>query len=753
FEMLVEKLQIERDLSQNPLFQIMFQVVAKNTPSNKGDDGLPTISMGSAKFDLTVSFEDYLDGLVGLIEYNTDLFEAATIDRIIALFQYLTHQLIEQPERAIRELSLVSETEEQRLIHDYNATATDYPAQSNLAELFRQQARIHPDKMAGKYGAVELSYRELDERSNQLARLLRDQYGVRRETIVGIYLDRSAELLVAILGIIKAGACYLPLDLDYPTERLSLMLEDTRARLVLTQPQFRSQLETNSVLLVDYSFDQLAHQGLSTQPLDWPHHPDQAAYVMYTSGSTGRPKGITITHRGIIRLVRQTNYLDLQSTDVLAQASNTSFDASTFEIWGALLHGATLVGIDKTTSINPKAYFKTIEAENINTIFVTTALLNQFGKQAPWAFRSVDKVLFGGEAATAKWVREVLQNSAPRELLNLYGPTESTTFATWFSVARLDKQDTVVPIGRAVANTRVYVLDEHLRAVPVGVPGELYIGGDGLARAYLGQPGMTAAHFLPDPYSPVPGARMYRTKDLVKWNEAGQLVFVGRIDKQVKLRGFRIELGEIESHLDRIAGVNESIVQLRTLKNGQAYLVAYLEVAESERPSPESIKTQLKKHLPEYMIPAALVLLDRFPHSPNGKIDRKKLPEPEMAKSERSRATSTVALTQNQRVISEIWKEVLGLESLGIHDNFFDIGGHSLMIALVNNRLQEELHREIPIIDLFQYPTIHSLATRLEATTETVSMAEPKGLSHIRERATNRKLALQRKRRSHRKPR
>ncbi len=748
FEMLVEKQQIERDLSQNPIFQIMFQVVSKNSKANKGGDDLPLIKMGSAKFDLTFSFDDYLDSLVGLIEYNTDLFEATTIDRIIYLFKNLTHQVIENPDQDIRELSMLNDTEYQRIIYDLNDTDTDYPASSSLPVLFQQQARALPDKLACKYGKKELTYHEMEERSNQLARYLREKHQVGFETIVGLCMERSPELLVAILGIIKAGACYLPLDLDYPSERLTFMLEDANAALVITQPDKRSVLGQPSTKLLDYSFDASEVQVFSRRPLDLNYHPELAAYIMYTSGSTGRPKGITIPHRGILRLVCNTNYIELKSSDIFAQASNTSFDASTFEIWGALLNGASLIGIDKTMSINPKEYFKKIEEENINTVFATTALFNQFGKQAPWAFRSVEKVLFGGEAATAKWVFEVLQNSSPRTVLNLYGPTESTTFATYFSPKNLPKTSPTIPIGHAISNTQVYVLDANLEPVPIGVPGELYIGGDGLARGYVNKPKLTAANFLPDPFSKKPGSRMYRTKDLVRMDEEGQITFIGRVDNQVKLRGFRIELGEIESHLNRLPTIKDSIVMLRQLANGSDYLVAYLEMEGAERPASDTIKLALKKQLPEYMVPAAMVMLDQFPYSPNGKIDRKKLPEPEMAGANKKRANSTAALTKTQQVISEIWKEVLGLDSVSIHDNFFDIGGHSLMIALVNNRLQEELHREIPVIDLFQYPTIYSLATRLESTTEAVDLVDHKGLTHIKERVSNRKLAMQRRRKA-----
>lgn len=742
FEMLVEQLQPERNLSRNPLFQVMFQVLSNQAEKAGDKSRYPEIDTASSKFDLTISFNDYPQQLTGSIEYNTDLFKPATMDRLIEMYGHLIQQIIAAPSIPVLQLSLVSSADYQMAVQRAKDSRTAYPVHSSLAELFYRSAAKYPEKVACVYQGENITYAALDQQSNQFAHYLRHQHDLRPEDPVGICMERSIDFIVAMLGIIKAGACYLPLDLEYPSGRLALMVKDASARVIITKNSYVQLFADATIPLI--RVDQCREQ-IYSEPVEPPEvqiSSDMLAYIMYTSGSTGTPKGISIPQKGIIRLVSNTNYIHLQPDDVIAQASNTSFDASTFEIWGTLLHGATLVGIEKTTSISPKDYFQQIEQYNINTLFLTTALFNQFAQQAPWAFRSMNQVLFGGEAVTPKWVHEILQNSPLRRLLHVYGPTESTTFATWFQVSKVNKTDNSIPIGRPIANTQTYILDPYLELVPKGMPGELYIGGDGLARGYHNHPALTAAHFIPDPFSAEPGARMYRTKDIVKEEEQGNITFVGRVDNQIKLRGFRIELGEIESHLKTFDAVKEAVVLLKKNDKGDHRLIGYLVLADKTGFSIENLKIQLKSRIPEYMIPSTFVILDQLPITPNGKVDHKKLPVPDLEVSSPEQKQRVKASTRTQQIISDTWKEVLDLEEVSIYDNFFDIGGHSLLIAQVNNKLQERFNREIPLIDLFQYSTISALSAQLEATAITNEVVENKKLDNIQERISKQKKAL-----------
>ena len=743
FEMLVEQLHPERNLSRNPLFQVMFQVLSNRGAKVEDKVKYPEIDTASAKFDLTISFNDYPKQLTGSIEYNTDLFKPSTVQRLIEMYRHLVQQVIESPSVLCRQMSLVPAADYQQAIQNAKDARTPYPAHASLAELFHQTAAKYSDKIACIYGENKITYSELDQKSSQFAHYLVHHLHLQREDPVGICLERSTDFIISILGIIKAGACYLPLDLDYPEKRLALMVEDAQVVAVISNHPHTRLLENMTAPLI--ILDEKRAQ-INAEPTTLPQvkiSSDMLAYIMYTSGSTGTPKGISIPHKGIIRLVSNTNYVHLRSEDTIAQASNTSFDASTFEIWGTLLHGATMIGIEKTVSVSPKDYFQKIEQHGINTLFLTTALFNQFAQQAPWAFRSMNQVLFGGEAVNPKWVHEIMQNSPLRRLLHVYGPTESTTFATWFQVGNTNKTDKSVPIGRPISNTHTYILDAYLELVPKGVPGELYIGGDGLARGYRHKPAHTAAHFLPDPFSPEPGARMYRTKDIVKEDENGNIVFIGRVDNQVKLRGFRIELGEIEAHLKAHDQIKEAVVLLKEYQKGNRRLIGYLLLTDQTGFSVEELKNELKRKIPEYMIPRNFIILDKFPITPNGKVDHKKLPEPAPESMNKGRKRFAKAATKTQQVISDIWKEVLNVQEVSIHDNFFDIGGHSLLIAQVNNRLQERLGRDIPLIDLFQFPTISSLSIQLEATAATDEVGDNKKLDHIQQRISKQKQALQ----------
>ena len=490
-------------------------------------------------------------------------------------FEALLKGIAANPEARLSELPLVTR-EEQEQFRKWNQTSTEYERDQCLQQLVEMQAARQPEAVAVSYGAKQINYRELNTRANQLAHYLRRR-GVEPDARVGVLVDRSVELIVALLGILKAGGAYVPLDGGYPAQRLRFMLEDAGVALLLTQQGQQEVVpegEATEVVYLDEEWEQFRSESQENPAIVT--KAENLAYVMYTSGSTGQPKGVGVTHRAINRLLRNTNYIQLEEDDRVAQASNASFDAATFEIWGALLHGAQLVGLEKETLLSPAEFKREIAAQHISTIFLTTALFNQIAQSLPESFAPLRYLLFGGEASDAQSVRRVLEAGKPRHLLHVYGPTETTTFTTWYEVRDVEASARTIPIGQALSNTEIWVLDEHMRLAPVGVTGELYISGDGLARDYLRQPELTAEKFVPHPYSAEPGARLYRTGDLVRYLSDGNIEFLKRMDQQVKIRGFRIELGEIEAALQDHPAVRESIVIVREEIPGDRHLVAYV---------------------------------------------------------------------------------------------------------------------------------------------------------------------------------
>ncbi|HYO62150.1 MAG TPA: amino acid adenylation domain-containing protein, partial [Pyrinomonadaceae bacterium] len=712
FEKLVEELQPERDPSRSPLFQVAFAL--QNTPPSRL--ALPGLQLSvveppvkTAKFDLTLVLTEGPEGLEGSAVYNTDLFDAATVRRMVEQYGRLLAGVAADPRRRVGDLSLLSEAESRQVLRDWNDTATDYPRAECLHELFERQAARTPEAAAVVYGAQSLTYAELNQRANRLARHLR-ALGVGPGAMVGLCVERSAEMVVALLAILKAGGAYVPLDPQYPAERLAFMIEDAAVPVLLTQQSLRASLpadESRAVLCLDTEWHLVA--GLPAENLPNLNAADELAYVIYTSGSTGKPKGVCVPHRAVSRLVFDTNYVSLRPDDRMAQVSNSSFDAATFEIWGALLHGAQLVGISKDVALAPLELAARIKEERVGVMFLTTALFNQIARAMPDAFASMRYVLFGGEAADPNSVREVALNGPPEHLMNVYGPTENTTFSTWFRVREVAEGVHTIPIGAPISNTRAYVLDRRQRPVPVGVAGELYLGGDGLARDYLNRPALTAERFVPDPFTDEPGARLYRTGDLVRFLADGQIEFVGRIDQQVKIRGFRIELGEIEAVLNEHESVSESVVVAREDAPGERRLVGYLTGAPGLKIG--DVRSYLKERLPDYMVPSFFVLLDELPLTVNGKVDRRRLPEPsrEAAAGERERAR-----TAAEEMVANVFGQVLKVGAVGVGESFFELGGHSLLATQVMSRVREAFGVELPLRTLFEHPTVGELSRRIE---------------------------------------
>ncbi|MBP1689123.1 MAG: amino acid adenylation enzyme/thioester reductase family protein [Deltaproteobacteria bacterium] len=563
-ERLVDELRPERDASRNPVFQVIFAL--QNTP--QGGLELPGLKLrpvalehGSAQVDLTLMMKDTPSGLVGSIVYATDLFDESSILRMTVHLRVLLEGMVAAPERSIADLPLLPGEERERLVMDWNGTAREYPREAGIHELFEEQVRCTPEAVAVEYGQSQLSYRELNERANRLAGYLR-RHGVGPEVMVGLCIERSVEMVVGVLGILKAGGAYVPLDPEYPAARLSFMLEDTAAPVLLVQEKLRERLPAYKGRVISLDGDWGEIEKERADDLKVAAGGRNLAYVIYTSGSTGRPKGTCIEHRSVVRLVKNTNYIELGPKEVVMQFAPISFDASTLELWGSLLNGAKLA-VCPAGLLSLEELGQFIRERGVTTLWLTAALFNQMVDTQLDNLRGVRQLLAGGEALSVAHVRRMLGVIGSGRLINGYGPTENTTFTCCYVMTADTRIENTVPIGRPIANTRVYVLDRHMQPVPMGVPGELYVGGDGLAREYLHQPQLTAEKFVADPFDPTGQGRLYRTGDLVRYLPEGNLEFLGRIDQQVKIRGFRIEPGEIEAVLNRQPQVREAVVVAR----------------------------------------------------------------------------------------------------------------------------------------------------------------------------------------------
>ncbi len=712
FERLVDELAPQRSLSYSPLFQVAFSLHRSilRTAAIPGLQTYPVeFAWKTSKWDLSLSLEEGQEGLSGGLEYNVDLFDEVTIQRLAGHLRVLLDGVVSDPERQLWQLPLLPASEQAQLVA-WSETATAYPREASLPELFAVQALIHPQAVAVAYEDQVLSYRALDGAANQLARYLRRR-GVEAGTLVGLYAGRSPQMIVAMLAILKAGGAYVPLDLAYPAARLGLMLEDSGVEIVLSETAVASELPAFSGKVICLDTAPEVEQE-KTAPLEPLAAAESLAYVMYTSGSTGRPKGVAVPQQAIARLLVATNYLQLVGDERVAQASNTSFDAASFEIWGALLHGGAVVGIAQQTLISPTLLAAELRAKRITTLFLTTAVFHQIGSEAPGALAGLRQVLFGGEAIDPRWVRAVLGAGSPEHLLHVYGPTESTTFASWQRVEEVPAEATTVAIGRALANSTLEVVDRHSGRVPMGVAGELLIGGDGLAWGYFRRPTLTAEKFVPNPFSSQPGGRLYHTGDRVCYRAGGAVEFLGRFDHQVKIRGFRIELGEIEAVLGEQAGVEQVLVMARETPAGLR-LAAYVVSAAPTAPTAAELRQLARLKLPEYMVPPDYVFLAELPLNANGKVDRKALPEPDeigLIASERVAPRSVTETT-----VVECFSEILGVDCQGIDDDFFTLGGHSLLATRMISRLGDVLGVEIALQTLFETPTARGLAQTIDA--------------------------------------
>jgi amino acid adenylation domain-containing protein len=711
FEQVVDAVKPVRHLSHAPLFQVSFDVQDDAAAEVRMHD-VALVAMEqqavSSKFDLGLSIEPSADHLTCTLSFNSDLFEPATIERLCSHVAVLLGDLAAHPDARLSQLRMMTEAEWHQVVHGWNATAQEFPAHATLPELIDAQARATPDRVAVVAGNDTLTYAELIARANQLANYLLSQ-GVTRESLVAIAVDRSTDLVIGLLGIMKTGAAYVPIEPSYPRARIAGMLDDAQPSVIVTHSSVAPDLPPANAKLV--SIDRIGRELDRCSPDLSIAGPvaDGVAYVIYTSGSTGQPKGVQVTHRPLVNFLHSMRRAPgLADRDVVLAVTTISFDIAALELYLPLVVGARVVVADRAAASDPQRLAAAIEDHGVTFMQATPATWRML-VDSGWRPALPLRIASGGEALPSELAARL--RNLGLELWNLYGPTETTI---WSAAGRVehDRRDGVEPIGAPIGNTQLYVLDANLSPQPVGVPGELYIGGEGLARGYLHRPDLTADRYSPDPFASGPGARMYRTGDLVRRLAGGDIEFMGRVDNQVKIRGFRIELGEIEWALARHDAVGEAVVVARPDGAGELQLVAYVVAAAQAVPGAEELRAFLTLRLPEFMIPATIIALDALPRTPNGKIDRPALPAPDRSRPE-LRAVYQPPRTETERSIAAIWQGALDVDRVGIDDNFFDLGGHSLLMTRVHARLRAAFDTPLPLVELFQYPTVRTLAARI----------------------------------------
>jgi len=670
----------------------------------------------TAKLDLSLYLSEIEQALGGHFEYATDLFDASTIERLAGHFAILLEGVVGSPDCHLSDLALLSGAERHQLVTEWNDTAADYPSDKCLHELFAEQAAKTPEAVALVFEDHQLSYGELNRRSNQLAHHLRS-LAVGPEVVVGLCVERSVEMVVGVVGILKAGGAYLPLDPSYPRERLGYMLCDAHVPVLVTQAGLADVLPADDAEVVRLDMDRVEIAG---EPATMPAgalHPDNLAYVIYTSGSTGKPKGVMGTHRNASNRLSW----DAPGTDegkIYCQKTKPNFPDAYWEVFMPLLRGGKTILVSEMVARDPWELTGALAVHQVDRLALVPSLLRPIlGLSQDRPLPQLRVCMIGGEEVPSSLVRAFRERVPTASLLNVYGMTE-TWDATWHDTKHcLDRS--ITPIGRPISNTQVYVLDANLRPLPIGVCGELCIGGVGLGRGYVNRAGLTAERFVPSPFGE--GERLYRTGDVARWRSDGELEYLGRIDHQVKIRGYRIELGEIEAALRGDPGVKDCVVVASEDEPGDKRLVAYVVGAQGFGADVSDLREHLRRSLPDYMVPSAFVVLEALPLTANGKVDRKALPAPEgrpdVAEYEGPR-------TPTEEVLAGIWCEILKLDRVGVHDNFFELGGHSLLAMRVVARLREAFKVELPLRTLFEGPTVRGLAERVTATHQAIRMEQ-----------------------------
>jgi amino acid adenylation domain-containing protein len=724
FEKLVDELQLERTLNRMPLFQVMF--VMPQSMFRLMEVGSRTVRLievhnGTAKMDLVLAVIDQGEHLDLYLEYNTDLFDETTIQRMLDHFHILLQGIVNDPGQHISRLPLLNAAEQHRLLVEWNDTRVDYPDRQGIHELFEAQVEQTPDLTAVIFEEQTLTYQELNYRSNQLANYLRAE-GVRPDVLVGICMERSVDMEVALLAVLKAGGAYLPLEPSYPQERLAFMLADSGAPVLLVQERIQYLFPDypGRMIAVDVEAAEIAAAGLENPPcLAGPYH---LAYVMYTSGSTGRPKGVMIQHDSLARYLGWVNERLLgSSVEFLPAVTGLSFDMSLKQLFAPLLRGGAVWIISSETIAQPAELVRALhtrERAGLNCVpSLWKAMLDAIQDGlAPNLTGKLVRLYLGGDQVNPNLIEQTLAGLPEIQIFNIYGPTETTANACVASI----RSPQEITIGRPIANIHLYILDMQLQPVPVGVAGEIFLGGPNLGRGYLNQPELTAEKFVPDPFAALfpslekgESPRMYRTGDLARYRPDGTVELLGRLDGQVKIRSYRVELGEIQAALGRHPALKEALVVARPEPSGEKRLVAYIILDPGQIASAGDLRRFLKLKLPEYMLPSAFVFIDAIPLMPNGKLDLKALPAPASLRPE-LRAAYIAPSTEMEKILAAVWQEVLHLDRVGTRDNFFDLGGHSLLVLQVQSKLRETLQQEVSVLDLFQFPTIQSLGAHIE---------------------------------------
>ncbi len=723
FEHVVAAVKPERSLSYNPIYQVAFalQERRRSAVSLPGLDVTPVeLQLSTSKFDLFLSAQEASDGLNITVEYSTDLFDRETIQRFIAHYQNLLASATNAPELRLSQMELLSQEERRQLLTEWNQTRTGYPKEA-IHHIFAAQCEAYPVQIAVAASDEMWTYREMNEWSNRIANHLVN-LGVGAGQRIGICMDRSPLMIAAILGVLKCGAAYVPMDTANPAFRLQQMVADAELTIILTCTEHIALVSQTPVTAIDVDAEKDAVDSCSSVFISKDRaSDDDTACILYTSGSTGRPKGVMIPHRAISRLVRNTNYIEINRDDRFAHVANVAFDLAIFDIWGALLNGARTVIIPKDIVLLPERFSAEVKASGVTTICLATSLFHLIAREKPDAFSSVQTLIVAGEAFDPAAARQILASNPPQRLLNGYGPTESTTFATWKLIDEAAANEPSLSIGQPVSNTTIFILDDDLNLVPIGVAGEVFIGGDGLATGYLNRPELNEERFVSIPFQKFPddaeaaeSIRLYRTGDLARYRANGEIDYIGRKDNQVKLRGFRIELGEIEAIIEAHRGVAEAVV-LAIKDSNDHRLAAYYVASSGAKISPDELRSYLRENLPHYMVPVSLNELAAMPLNGNGKIDRQRLAS-QVIVSQPVHDQTEKPKNELQIKLTWIWQKVLGLSSIGIQDNFFDLGGHSLAAVRVFSEIESALGCRLPLATLFKAPTIEQLSELIEGS-------------------------------------
>ncbi len=718
FDKLVEELHPGRDLNRAPLFQIAF--VLQNAPNQELE--LPGVKLKvfenekwAAKFDLLMEVEEEADKLEVLLRYNSDVFDAVTVRRMLGHYRNLLERALADPERRLWDLQLMSDEERDEITVERNRTRVEYESGDCIHSLFEAQAEATPDQTAVFFEGGRLSYGELNRRANQLARYLR-RFGVGPEVPVGIYVERSPDMVVGLLGILKAGGAYVPLDPAYPKERIAFMIADAQTPVLLTEERLVERLPEQNAKLIRLDGDREEIEREGAENLEIKVSPENPAYLIYTSGSTGRPKGVLGLHSNTLNRFRwMWQAYPFGRDEASCHKTSLSFVDSVWEIFGPLLQGVGVVLVHGDAVKDPDRLVRVLDSNKVTRIVLVPSLLRillaRFGDLGSRLPRLRYWITSGEEIGLE--LQERFAKSCPSALLlNLYGSSEIGADSTCYETNGRAHSH-CVPIGRPISNTQIYLLDNYHQPVPMGVRGQIYVGGAGLARGYHGRPDLTAERFIPDPFSREPGARMYRTGDVARYLASGDIQYLGRSDHQVKIRGFRVELGEIEILLRKQTGIKDALVIARGDGPDELRLVAYVVAEGDERPAAVELMARLREKVPDFMIPSAFVFLDALPLTPNGKVDRLRLPAPDKAGHEREELY-VAPRTQTERALADIWTRVLEVERVGIHDNFFDLGGHSLLFTQMTLRARDLFHVELSLRQLFQSPTIATIALAVE---------------------------------------